>query len=455
MKRYIIVIGIILSFIVSAVFARQWYMLTQKEQIIKAEKKKAEVLSSSSKINIKSDEEKSTFFMIPVTESKDIETEFEKWNKEAEKFSPHQKNQLIFLNAKVENSPLEGVKKLTIYRTIYQSKLLSVEKVTQKVLRDCYIHDNGQLFNLKELVKGKEIQLIDTLANYFKKNQIDNQEKILGKIKQLDLVSEFKKTGKAINYFSFKPGYLELGKKVEIPLSVFYDNIDITYLSNEELIHYQNYQAKKKEEEEKLASEKTKQAEENRKKMINQGRKVVALTFDDGPSPKTTPQVLDILTKYNIRATFYILGSHVAGNETILQKMVTSGHELGNHSWDHPALTGLTSDQVKWQIQSTNEAIIKATGVTPKTARAPYGDSNSNVAQDVGLPLVFWTVDTRDWAERNTPSIMTNLKATLGSGGVILMHDIHQTSVDALPSVIDYLISQGYEFVTVSELYGY
>ncbi|MCU9533932.1 polysaccharide deacetylase family protein [Streptococcus sp. CSL10205-OR2] len=456
MKKYIIAIGIMISLIVGAFFVRQWHMETQEKEIIKAEKKKAETLFSSSEIAIKNDKNNSTIFMVPLTDSKDIETELERWHKEAEKISPHKKNQLIFLNAKMEESPLEGIKKLTIYRTVYQSKWLNIEKVTEKALRDFYIHDNGQLFYLKELVKGDENQLVSTISNYLKEHQIDNQEKILGKIKQLDLVSEFKKKGEASNYFSFKKGYLKLGNDAEIPLSVFYDNIDVTYLSGEELTNYQNYQIKKKEEEEaKIAAEKAKQAEENRKKIANQGRKVVALTFDDGPSAKTTPQVLDILAKYNIRATFYVLGSHVAGNEGILQRMVASGHELGNHSWDHPALTGLTSEQVKWQIQSTNDAIMKATGVSPKTVRPPYGDSNPKVAQDVGLPLVFWTVDTRDWAERNTPSILTNLKATLGSGGVILMHDIHQTSVDALPTVIDYLISQGYEFVTVSELYGY
>ncbi|MGT2771796.1 polysaccharide deacetylase family protein [Streptococcus marimammalium] len=455
MKKYFIAIGIILSFVVSAIFVRQWYIKTQEEKIIKTEKKKAELLFSSGEIDIKKSKNKSTIFMVPVTDSKDIEAEFKSWNKEAEKISSPKKNQLIFLNAKIEDSPLKGIKKLTVYRTVYQSKLLSVEKVSKNVLRNFYIHDNGQLFYLKELVKGNESQLVDTIANYLKEHQIDNQEKILGKIKQLDLVSEFKKTGKAINYFSFKHGYLELGSEIEIPLSIFFDNINETYLTGEELRNYQNYQIKKKEEEARIAAEKAKQAEENRKKMLNQGRKVVALTFDDGPSPQTTPQVLEILAKYHIKATFYILGSHVSGNETILQQMITSGHELGNHSWDHPALTGLTTEQVKWQIQSTTDAIMKATGVTPKTVRPPYGDSNPKVAQDVGLPLVFWTVDTRDWAERNTPSIMTNLKATLGSGGVILMHDIHQTSVDALPTVIDYLISQGYEFVTISELYGY
>ncbi|MBJ8325951.1 polysaccharide deacetylase family protein [Streptococcus pacificus] len=456
MKKYILAVCVILSVVVGAIFIRQWYMETQEKQIIQSEKKKAKALFESTDITVKKSKDKTTFFMLPQIESKAVETELEYWNKEDEKIDPRQKNQLVFLNVKAEESPLQGIKKLTIYKTTYQSKWFTIEKLNENPLREYYIHENGQIFYLKDLVKGDESQLVTAITNYLTENKIDNQEIILAKIKQLDVVAEFKKTGKASNYFSFEPGLIKLGDDAEIPFSVFYDNIDETYLSGEELTHYQEYQVKKKEAEEaRIAAEKAKQAEENRKKIANQGRKVVALTFDDGPSAQTTPQVLDILAKYHIKATFYILGSHVAGNEAILQRMVASGHELGNHSWDHPALTSLTSEQIKWQIKSTNDAIANATGVTPKTVRPPYGDSNPQVAQDVGLPLVFWTVDTRDWAERNTPSIMTNLKATLGSGGVVLMHDIHQTSVDALPTVIDYLISQGYEFVTISELYGY
>nr|WP_306693952.1 polysaccharide deacetylase family protein [Streptococcus didelphis] len=178
------------------------------------------------------------------------------------------------------------------------------------------------------------------------------------------------------------------------------------------------------------------------------------MTFDDGPNPATTPQVLSLLEKYHAKATFFMMGSKIPGNESLVKKVADAGHEIANHSYDHPDLTKLNDQQIKYQINTTNEAISKVIGKRPIYLRPPYGATNDRVRQLAGLTEILWTVDTRDWENRNTNAIMTNIKQQLHPGGIILMHDIHQTSVNALPSVLDYLQKEGYTCVTVSVLMG-
>lgn len=180
----------------------------------------------------------------------------------------------------------------------------------------------------------------------------------------------------------------------------------------------------------------------------------MALTFDDGPDPRTTPQVLDILANYQAKGTFFMMGSKVAGNEALVKRVSEAGHEIGNHSWDHPNLTKLTVDQIQYQVNATNQAISKACGKKPLYLRPPYGATNDTVQRASGLAQMLWTVDTRDWENHSTAGIMDNIKKQLQYGGVVLMHDIHQTTVNALPTVMEYLKAEGYQCVTVSDLYN-
>ncbi|MDL4817641.1 polysaccharide deacetylase family protein [Actinomadura opuntiae] len=181
--------------------------------------------------------------------------------------------------------------------------------------------------------------------------------------------------------------------------------------------------------------------------------KCVALTFDDGPGPYTNG-LLDVLKKDGVRATFFVLGQNARSFPAMVRREVMEGHEVGDHSWDHPQLTGLSAAAVKSQIQRTQDAITRASGgVKPTIMRPPYGATNRRVGQTIGMPLILWSVDTEDWRYLNTArDTRVGIKEPK-PGGVILFHDIHKPSVKAIPAVIEGLKKRGFTFVTVSELF--
>lgn len=184
--------------------------------------------------------------------------------------------------------------------------------------------------------------------------------------------------------------------------------------------------------------------------------KVIALTFDDGPGPYTA-QLLDILDQHGAKATFFLIGSKVSAQADVLQRMHARGHQLGNHSWSHPELPKLPVHQIASEIDRTNDAIKQATGVTPTILRPPYGAVNGAVLEQLrlrGMSSILWSVDTRDWADRNSDIVCSRAVAGARPGAIILMHDIHQTSVNAVPCILSALKQQGYSFVTVQGLIG-
>ena len=184
------------------------------------------------------------------------------------------------------------------------------------------------------------------------------------------------------------------------------------------------------------------------------GNKVIALTFDDGPGPYTE-KLLDILDKYDAKATFFLIGSKVSGQASVVRSIQARGHQLGNHSWSHPELPKLSVDQIAGEIDRTNEAIRQATGVKPSILRPPYGAVNGVVLEQLRLrnmSSILWSVDTRDWADRNSQIVCSRAVAGARPGAVILMHDIHQTSVNAVPCILSSLKQQGYSFVTIQRL---
>lgn len=186
------------------------------------------------------------------------------------------------------------------------------------------------------------------------------------------------------------------------------------------------------------------------------GNKVIALTFDDGPGPYTE-KLLDILDKYDAKATFFLIGSKVSARANTLRRMQSRGHQLGNHSWSHPELNKVSAEQLASEIDQTNNAIKQAVGTKPNIIRPPYGAFNRAVLEQFrqrGMSAVVWSVDTRDWADRNSEIVCSRAVAGARNGAVILMHDIHQTSVNAVPCILDSLKQQGYSFVTVQNLIG-
>lgn len=184
--------------------------------------------------------------------------------------------------------------------------------------------------------------------------------------------------------------------------------------------------------------------------------RTVALTFDDGPSAKLTPMLLDILKQRGIHATFFVVGENAAANPDILKREIAEGHEIGNHSWNHPQLTHLSMDGIRSQIERTNAAIRVATGHDPTLLRPPYGATSPMLdrwfAKTYGMKIILWEVDPLDWKYRNSAHVQSEILKQTKPGDIILSHDIHATTVAAMPATLDALIAKGYKFVTVSQL---
>jgi peptidoglycan-N-acetylglucosamine deacetylase len=182
----------------------------------------------------------------------------------------------------------------------------------------------------------------------------------------------------------------------------------------------------------------------------------IAMTFDDGPSAELTPKLLDMLRERGIKATFFVVGRNVEEYPDIVRRMANEGHEVANHSWSHPALTKLGAESFRKQIENTNEAIAKATGKRPVLMRPPYGATsallNRRLSEQFGLKVILWSVDPLDWKYRNSNRVYSSIIQNTQPGSIILTHDIHATTVAAMPATLDTLLSKGYKFVTVSEL---
>jgi peptidoglycan/xylan/chitin deacetylase (PgdA/CDA1 family) len=182
----------------------------------------------------------------------------------------------------------------------------------------------------------------------------------------------------------------------------------------------------------------------------------VAMTFDDGPSAANTPRLLDMLKQRNIKATFFLIGQNVAANPDIVRRILAEGHEIGNHTWTHPQLSKLGDDRVTAEITKTQDAIKQASGFTPTLLRPPYGAITPRQRQWIenqfGLSVILWSVDPLDW-KRPGPSVVTQrILSQARPGAIILSHDIHKQTVDAMPATLDGLIAKGYKFATVTQL---
>ena len=184
---------------------------------------------------------------------------------------------------------------------------------------------------------------------------------------------------------------------------------------------------------------------------IDTNMPMIALTFDDGPGPRTR-ELIDVLASYGAHATFFMQGKAVPGYAATVQAMVEANCELGNHTFNHPSLNKLSPGDIQWQIGETNNLLTQAVGMPATVMRPPYGAVNDTVRTNVGLPMIMWSIDTRDWQTRNAQASIDHVMSRVKDGDIILMHDIHTESVDAAIMLIPMLIDAGYQLVTVSEL---
>ena len=184
----------------------------------------------------------------------------------------------------------------------------------------------------------------------------------------------------------------------------------------------------------------------------------IALTFDDGPNATLTPKLLDLLAARHLKATFFVVGQNAADHPDILKRAVREGHEIANHSWSHPNLGKMSDEAVRREIQKTDDAIAAAIGKRPTLMRPPYGSLTAHqkkwIHDEFGYRIIIWDVDPLDW-KRPGPSVVTAriLKETK-AGSIVLAHDIHPPTIEAMPRTFDQLIEKGFKSVTVTELLG-
>lgn len=184
--------------------------------------------------------------------------------------------------------------------------------------------------------------------------------------------------------------------------------------------------------------------------------KCVALTFDDGPT-ESTRELLDVLAARDVKATFFLVGRNVEKHPELVRREHREGHELAGHSFTHADLGKSSKKKITSELSRTQDAIRRATGATPDLMRPPYGSTSKQLvklAREMGMAQVMWTVDPLDWRNRDSDAVERRVVKSVKPGSIVLLHDIHRTTVRAVPGIIDELKAEGYEFVTASELFG-
>ena len=182
----------------------------------------------------------------------------------------------------------------------------------------------------------------------------------------------------------------------------------------------------------------------------------IAMTFDDGPSATLTPKLLDLLAAHHIKATFFVIGENVAEHPEIVTRAAREGHEIANHSWSHPNFGKMSDESVRRQLQQTDDAIRNATGKRPTLLRPPYGSITARekrwIHDEFGYDIILWDVDPYDWKRPGSAVVRNRILKETRPGSIVLSHDIHPGTIEAMPSTFDELEAKGFKFVTVSEL---
>ena len=179
--------------------------------------------------------------------------------------------------------------------------------------------------------------------------------------------------------------------------------------------------------------------------------KQIALTFDDGPD-YYGQELLDFLADRNVKVTFFYIGNQVSSYSDNVYRAYNEGHEIGNHSWSHPVLSTMNNEGITEELDKTSEAIFKVTGAYPTVFRPPYGSKNDRLLSICGFPCILWSVDTLDWKYRDVDYVTDQIVSGAKDGAVILVHEIHKTTIAAAKIAIDKLLENGWEFVTITEL---
>lgn len=188
---------------------------------------------------------------------------------------------------------------------------------------------------------------------------------------------------------------------------------------------------------------------------IDPEKPMVALTFDDGPS-KATTRILDVLEQYDAHATFFVVGTQLEKFPEITARAVSLGCEIGNHTYSHKNFTKISKDEILDQIGRVNDLVQQAAAYEIRLVRPPYGAGikDETVKATVAYPLIMWSIDTLDWSTRDTQSTLEAIRKDVQDGSIVLMHDLYDATAAAVETIVPELIEQGYQLVTVSEMFA-
>lgn len=190
----------------------------------------------------------------------------------------------------------------------------------------------------------------------------------------------------------------------------------------------------------------------------NTAEKKIALTFDDGPSRENTNKILRVLEEYDVKATFFVIGENANADPERIRKISEAGHEIGNHTYTHAYASRISEEALRKEVEKTENTLYEITGKRPTIFRPPggyYDQRSLSVLESMGYRSVLWSVDTRDWSMPRCQDVIAQVEKDTTSGDIILFHDLEDKRLPtpkALEELIPYLIENGYEFVTVSEL---
>ena len=194
--------------------------------------------------------------------------------------------------------------------------------------------------------------------------------------------------------------------------------------------------------------------ENNGKTDEQEKRKVIAFTFDDGPYPPVTNRILDVLEEYGMSATFFVMGDRTDDYpDTILRESQTTNCQVGNHTYGHKQLTKLTVDEIYEQVEGSEQLIANIIGHDQLMLRPPYGSKSEYVSENVDVPMILWSVDSRDWESKNAEKVMDEILSVVQDGDIVLMHDLYPSTAEAVEKLVPMLVEMGYDIVSVEELF--
>lgn len=316
-----------------------------------------------------------------------------------------------------------------------------------------YDHYISLIFH-KTVYRADGVQVSET-NTYYNYDKLKNVSITLHDVFRRDYMSKLRSEAKKIGLSEadIKEDNLKnfILTKDDVTILINQKEITLTYASNKEFIRLSDKNIPSLYQKETIIPQEQK---------VDPTKPMVAITFDDGPHPYNTKLIMDEFDKYNGKATFFMLGMNAVEYPDIVKEMYTRGFQLGNHSWDHSMRIAasdnlMTKDEVSEEIYKTQDVIFQAVGYDPSYFRPPYGAINDNIKAVSTLDFAMWDVDTEDWSNKDPNTITKIIETNIHDGAIILIHDIHDTSAQAVQKFLPILSKKGYQFVTIDTLMKY